>query len=370
MVKKRVLSGMQPSGLLHLGNLMGALENWRKLQDEYECYYFVADWHALTSNYADTSKLRTYVREMVIDWLAAGLDPEKCVIFQQSLVPDHAVLHVLLSMSTPLPWLERVPTYKEKIEQLAEKDMHTYGFLGYPVLQAADILIYKANLFPVGVDQLPHLELTREMCRRFNGLYGRYFPEPQPLMTENPKLPGTDGRKMSKSYNNYLESLGHAGRDHEEGDADGNRSCAYPRQDPGNPDVCPLFTLDRIFAPREWCDHVNIECRRAGIGCVDDKKELLEAPARLSQADPGAAKRTGSASRTSDRDPPGRVAQGQRNGRRNDGAREGSDEAVGAKSCGFEHEEQNRIGDEVTTRSFSRPQWTFSGFSTFTIPVF
>ncbi len=276
MAKKRVLSGMQPSGLLHLGNLMGALDNWRKLQDEYECYYFIADWHALTSNYADTSKLRTYVREMVIDWLAAGLDPEKSVIFQQSLVPDHAVLHLLLSMSTPLPWLERVPTYKEKIEQVADKDLHTYGFLGYPVLQAADILIYKANFVPVGIDQLPHLELTREICRRFNGFYGEVFPEPQPLMTEYPKLPGTDGRKMSKSYNNTI-NLSDTPEDITKKIMQMVTDPArIKRQDPGNPDVCPLFTLDRIFAPKEWCDHVNVECRRAGIGCVDDKRELLK----------------------------------------------------------------------------------------------
>ncbi len=276
MTKKRVLSGMQPSGLLHLGNLMGALDNWRKLQDEYECYYFIADWHALTSNYADTSKIRTYVREMVIDWLAAGLDPEKCVIFQQSLVPEHAVLHVLLSMSTPLSWLERVPTYKEKIEQVKDKDLHTYGFLGYPVLQAADILIYKANLVPVGIDQLPHLELTREICRRFNTFYGEVFPEPQPLMTEYPKLPGTDGRKMSKSYNNTInlsdtpeeitKKIMHMVTD----------PARVRRQDPGNPDVCPVFALDRIFAPKSWQNYIDVECRRAGVGCVDNKKELLK----------------------------------------------------------------------------------------------
>ena len=267
---------MQPSGLLHLGNLMGALDNWRKLQDQYECFYFIADWHALTTNYADTSKIRTYVREMVIDWLAAGLDPEKSVLFQQSLVPEHAVLHVLLSMSTPLPWLERVPTYKEKMEQIQDKDMHTYGFLGYPVLQAADILIYKAHFVPVGIDQLPHLELTREICRRFDQFYGEVFPEPQPLMTEYPKLPGTDGRKMSKSYNNCL----YLSDTPEEITKKVMQMVTDParvrRQDPGNPDVCPLFTLDRIFAPKEWCSHVDVECRRAGIGCVDDKKELLK----------------------------------------------------------------------------------------------
>jgi tryptophanyl-tRNA synthetase len=276
MSKQRVLSGMQPSGLLHLGNLMGALDNWRKLQDQYECFYFIADWHALTTNYADTSKIRTYVREMMTDWLAAGLDPGKSVLFQQSLVPEHAVLHVLLSMSTPLPWLERVPTYKEKMEQIQDKDMHTYGFLGYPVLQAADILIYKAHFVPVGIDQLPHLELTREICRRFNQFYGDVFPEPQPLTTEYPKLPGTDGRKMSKSYNNCL----YLADSPEEITKKVMQMVTDParvrRQDPGNPDVCPLFVLDKIFAPKEWCGYVDVECRRAGIGCVDDKKELLK----------------------------------------------------------------------------------------------
>ncbi len=276
MSKKRVLSGMQPSGLLHLGNLMGALDNWKKLQDQYECYYFIADWHALTTNYADTSKIRSYIHEMVVNWLAAGLDPEKAVLFRQSFVPEHAVLHVLLSMSTPLPWLERVPTYKEKMDQIQDREMNTYGFLGYPVLQAADILIYKAHFVPVGIDQLPHLELTREIGRRFDQFYGEVFPEPQPLMTEYPKLPGTDGRKMSKSYNNCL----YLSDSPEEITKKVMQMVTDParvrRQDPGNPDVCPLFTLDKIFAPKEWCDHVNAECRRAGVGCVDDKKELLK----------------------------------------------------------------------------------------------
>ena len=265
---------MQPSGRLHLGNLMGALNNWRKLQDQYECYYFLADWHALTTGYADTSNIRMHSREMVIDWLAAGLDPEKAVLFKQSLVPEHAVLHVLLSMSTPLPWLERVPTYKEKMDQVQDRDMNTYGFLGYPVLQAADILIYKANFVPVGVDQLPHLELTREICRRFNQFYGEVFPEPQPLMTEYPKLPGTDGRKMSKSYGNCL----YLSDSPEEITKKVMQMITDParvrRQDPGNPDVCPLFALNKIFAPNAWCDHVNVECRRAGIGCVQCKQML------------------------------------------------------------------------------------------------
>ncbi len=276
MARKRVLSGMQPSGLLHLGNLMGALDNWRKLQDEYECYYFIADWHALTTNYADTSKLRTFTREMIIDWLAAGIDPEKSVVFQQSRLPEHAELHMFLSMITPLPWLERVPTYKEKIEQIQDREMNTYGFLGYPVLQAADILIYKAHFVPVGIDQLPHLELTREICRRFNSFYGDVLVEPQPLMTEYPKLPGTDGRKMSKSYNNTINLSDTPEVVTQKIMAMVTDPARKRRQDPGNPDVCPLFTLDRIFAPKEWCGYVDVECRRAGIGCVDDKKELLK----------------------------------------------------------------------------------------------
>jgi tryptophanyl-tRNA synthetase len=191
-------------------------------------------------------------------------------------VPEHAVLHVLLSMSTPLPWLERVPTYKEKMDQIQDREMNTYGFLGYPVLQAADILIYKAHFVPVGIDQLPHLELTREIGRRFDQLYGEIFPEPQPLMTEYPKLPGTDGRKMSKSYNNTI-NLSDSPEDITKKVMQMVTDPArVRRQDAGNPDVCPLFALNKIFAPKEWCDHVNVECRRAGIGCVDDKKELLK----------------------------------------------------------------------------------------------
>src|SRR3989442_11572958 len=199
---KRVLSGMQPSGVLHLGNLFGALDNFLRLQAEHECFYFVADWHALSTNYEDTSRIREYTREVLIDWLAAGLDPERSTLFIQSHVPEHAILHLLLSMITPVPWLERNPTYKEKRENIEGRDLSTYGFLGYPVLQAADILLYKGNYVPVGVDQLPPLELTREIARRFNALYKPVFPEPQALLTEIPKLPGTVGRKMSKTYNN------------------------------------------------------------------------------------------------------------------------------------------------------------------------
>src|SRR5437879_4109971 len=201
--KKRVVSGMRPTGKLHLGNYVGALANWVKLQDTHDCYFFIADWHALTTDYADPSGIHDSTQEVVFDWLAAGLDPERCTMFVQSHVPQHAELHLLFSMITPLGWLERVPTYKEQQQNLATKDLSTYGFLGYPVLQSADILIYKAGFVPVGEDQVAHVELTREIARRFNHLYCRakdIFPEPQSLLTPAPKLPGTDGRKMSKSY--------------------------------------------------------------------------------------------------------------------------------------------------------------------------
>src|SRR5262250_93967 len=206
--KKRVLSGMRPTGKLHLGNYIGALANWVKLQDTYECFFFIADWHALTTDYADTSGIKSNSLEVMLDWLAAGLDPERCTMFIQSHVPQHAELHLLFSMITPLGWLERVPTYKEQRDNIKDKDLGNYGFLGYPVLQAADILIYRANFVPVGEDQVPHVELTREICRRFNSLYpgsGKpVFPEPEALLTPTPKLLGTDKRKMSKSYGNTI----------------------------------------------------------------------------------------------------------------------------------------------------------------------
>ena len=206
--RKRVLSGMRSTGKLHLGNYVGALDNWVRMQDQYDCFFFVADWHALTTDYADTSKIKENSLQVLLDWLAAGLDPERCTMFIQSHVPQHAELHLLFSMITPLGWLERVPTYKEQRENIAEKDLSTYGFLGYPVLQAADILIYKGDFVPVGEDQVPHVELTREIARRFNMFYTRkgsyVFPEPQPLLTPAAKLPGTDGRKMSKSYGNTI----------------------------------------------------------------------------------------------------------------------------------------------------------------------
>ena len=200
-----MVSGMRPTGKLHLGHLVGALRKWTELQDQYECFYFVADWHALTSEYANTGQLTSYAYDNVTDWIAAGIDPASSTLFIQSLVPEHAELYLLLSMVVPTPWLERVPTYKEQIEQLAEKDLSTLGFLGYPLLQGADVLIYGAQYVPVGDDQVPHLELAREVVRRFHGFFGELFVEPQPLLTRFPRLPGLDNRKMSKSYNNTID---------------------------------------------------------------------------------------------------------------------------------------------------------------------
>src|SRR5918996_799011 len=205
MTKERILSGMRPSGKLHLGNYLGALQNWVQLQEAYNCFYFIADWHALTTGYADTAQVKDWVRELAIDYLGAGLDPEKSVLFVQSRVPEHAELHLLLSMITPLPWLERVPTFREQQQELADRDLNTYGFLGYPLLQTADIIMYKAHWVPVGIDQVPHIEFSREVVRRFHHIFGtQVFPEPQPKLTEVPKLPGLDGRKMSKSYDNVI----------------------------------------------------------------------------------------------------------------------------------------------------------------------
>ncbi len=267
---------MRPTGKLHLGNLVGALQNWVKLQDEYESFHFVADWHMLTTDYADTADLRANTWEMVADWLAAGLDPEKATFFIQSRLPEHAELHLLFSMVTPLGWLERVPTYKEQLDNIKDRDLHTYGFLGYPVLQAADILMYKAQYVPVGEDQVAHVELTREIARRFNSFYGRVFPEPQALLTPTPKLPGTDGRKMSKSYDNAI-FLGDAP------DVVSSKLATMitdparkRRTDPGNPDVCPVFDLHKVFSSSETIDRVNRECRTAEIGCLDCKKLLAQ----------------------------------------------------------------------------------------------
>jgi tryptophanyl-tRNA synthetase len=273
----RVLSGMQPSGLLHLGNLLGALDNFVRLQADHECFYFIADWHALSTNFEDPSKIRFYVREMLIDWLAAGLDPQRSTLFIQSRVPAHAVLHLLLSMITPVPWLERNPTYKEKQENIEGRDLSTYGFLGYPVLQAADILLYKGDFVPVGVDQLPHLELTREISRRFNSLYKPIFPEPQALLTEFAKVPGTDGRKMSKSYNNTINFSDTEVQVRAKLKTMITDPARVRRTDKGNPDVCPVFTLHKSFSSAAVIDQVNRECRTAEIGCIDCKRLVADA---------------------------------------------------------------------------------------------
>jgi tryptophanyl-tRNA synthetase len=273
--KKRVLSGMQASGKLHVGNLVGALANWVRLQDKYDCYYFVADWHALTTGYAHPEAIKASTDDIITNFLAAGLDPDRSTIFLQSRVLQHAELHLLLSMITPLGWLERVPSYKEKKEQLSERDLSMYGFLGYPVLQSADILIYKANHVPVGIDQVPHLEITREIARRFNNLYSEVFPEPEALLTEFPKVPGIDGRKMSKSYDNAL----YLSDTPQDVDKKLRTMLTDParvkRTDTGNPDVCPVFDLHKAFST-EAERTANAEgCRTASIGCIDCKKVLI-----------------------------------------------------------------------------------------------
>ncbi len=275
--RNKVLSGMQPSGLMHLGNHLGALENWKSLQDQYECYFFVADWHALSTNYADTSRIREFSRELLIDWLAAGIDPERSTVFIQSRIPEHAVLHLLLSMMTPISWLERNPTYKEKQEEIKEKDLSTYGFLGYPVLQAADILLYKPDFVPVGKDQLPHLELTRELARRFNDLYKtQVFPEPKEHLTKFPKVMGTDGRKMSKSYGNTINLSDPEPVVRQKLKTMVTDPARVRRNDPGNPDICPVYDFHKIYSPQATQDQINKDCRTATIGCIDCKKLVAD----------------------------------------------------------------------------------------------
>lgn len=275
--KKRVLSGMQPSGLLHLGNWLGALDNWKALQEQYDCFFFVADWHALSTNYADTSRIKEYSRELLIDWLAAGIDPERATVFIQSRIPDHAILHLLLSMMVPIPWLERNPTYKEKQDEIKEKDLSTYGFLGYPVLQAADILLYKPDFVPVGKDQLPHLELTREIARRFNSLYTPVFPEPMEHLTKFPKVLGTDGRKMSKSYGNTINLSDAEPVVRQKLKTMVTDPARVKRTDKGNPDICPVYDFHKIYSTKEVQDRINTECRTAAIGCIDCKKLVADA---------------------------------------------------------------------------------------------
>jgi len=273
----RVLSGMQPSGLLHLGNLLGALENWKSLQEHYDCYFFVADWHALSTNYADTSRIKEFTQELLFDMLATGIDPNRSTVFVQSTVPNHAILYLLLSMIVPIPWLERNPTYKEKQEEIKERDLSTFGFLGYPVLQAADILLYKPDYVPVGKDQLPHLELTRELARRFNSLYQPVFPEPKELLTQFPKVLGTDGRKMSKSYGNTINLSDTEPVVRQKLKTMVTDPARVRRTDKGNPDVCPVFDFHKIFSSASVIDEVNNGCRTAAIGCIDCKKQVADA---------------------------------------------------------------------------------------------
>ena len=275
MTKQRIVSGMRATGDLHLGNYFGALENWVRLQDEYECFYFIADWHALTTGYEDTSSIKENSRKIVIDWLSAGLDPEKCVIFRQSDVKEHAELHLLFSMVTPLSWLLRCPTYKDQMQQLKDKDIATYGFLGYPCLQAADILIYKANAVPVGEDQLPHLELTREIARRFNFLYTQVFTEPQARLTEAKVLPGLDGRKMSKSYNNTILLSEQPENIKKKVGSMVTDPARIKKDDPGHPEVCSVYAYKKVFNVDE-VEEIEASCKAGKIGCVQCKKSLHE----------------------------------------------------------------------------------------------
>jgi len=309
--RPRILSGMRPTGRLHLGNLVGALQNWVELQNQYESYHCVVDWHMLTTDYANTADLQDNIWQMTTDWLAAGLDPVKAAFFVQSHVIEHAELHLILSMLTPLGWLERVPTYKEALENIKDRDIHTYGFLGYPVLQAADILIYKADAVPVGEDQVPHIELAREIARRFNLAYGEphgatvskvdgktykesslegkaefvnrglvtidpVLPEPRALLTPTPRLPGTDGRKMSKSYGNAIYLSDPPDVVWKKVSTMVTDPARKRRYDPGNPDICPVFDLHKVFSDQPVIDRVNRECRTAEIGCIDCKKLMVE----------------------------------------------------------------------------------------------
>jgi tryptophanyl-tRNA synthetase len=274
--KKVVFSGIRPTGPAHLGNYAGAMRNWVRLQDEYQCYYSIVTWHGLSSEYLNSKVLREYTLEMAIDLLSVGLDPAKCVLFVQSDVKEHAELHLLLSMITPLPWVERVPTFKDMQKELADKDVNTYGYLGYPVLQTADIILYKAAIVPVGEDQAAHLELAREITRRFNRLFGPTFPEPQILLTETPRLAGTDGRKMSKSFGNaiYLKDSPEVIRAKIAPMVTDTRR--RRRSDPGEPNDCPVFTLHNAFVDNERRQELARACRTAGIGCLECKNVVIE----------------------------------------------------------------------------------------------
>ncbi|MDE2297859.1 MAG: tryptophan--tRNA ligase [Burkholderiales bacterium] len=281
--RSRVVSGMRPTGALHLGHYHGALKNWVRLQHDHECYFFVADWHALTTHYADREDLERNVYDMVVDWLAAGIDPDRATLFIQSRLPEHAELFALLAMGTPLSWLERVPSYKDQIKALTGRDLATYGFLGYPLLQAADILIYKAALVPVGEDQAPHVEITREVARRFNHLYGggnTVLPEPAVLLTEVSKLPGLDGAKMSKSLANDIamrEEPAEVERKIRRMPTDPDR---VRRTDRGNPARCPVWQFHRVYSDTDTQAWVTQGCTTAGIGCLECKQPVIDAIVR------------------------------------------------------------------------------------------
>lgn len=273
MARQIILSGMQPTGRLHLGNLEGALANWVRLQNDYDMYCCIVDWHSLTARYDDLESMDDDIAQMAIDYLAAGLDPKKVAIFIQSQVKEHAELHLLLSMITPIPWLERVPSYKEKSEKLG---LDSYGFLGYGLLQAADILIYRADFVPVGKDQVPHIELTREIARRFNSLYGEVFPEPQAKLAKYPEIPGIDGNKMSKSYDNVIAIADTPEVTTEKLKKMFTDPLKLRRNDPGRPEICPVHMLHRIYTPQVQLEIIDRTCRTGELGCVDDKKHLAE----------------------------------------------------------------------------------------------
>ena len=298
---KRVLSGMRPTGKLHLGHYHGVLANWLALQGDYECFFFIADWHALTTDYANPSGIKENSLQMVLDWMSVGIDPLKSTVFRQSDVKEHAELLVLLGMITPLPWLERNPTYKEQLQEIRDKDLHTYGFLGYPVLQTADIIIYKANKVPVGIDQAPHVELSREITRRFNNFYGEVFPEPETLLTSSPKVLGTDGRKMSKSYNNSIFLSDPPAEVEKKMLGMMTDTARKRRTDPGNPEVCPLYlTFHVLYSDEKTRAWVKEGCTTASIGCTECKRsvipkvlatlEPIQKRRAALEADPGAVK--------------------------------------------------------------------------------
>ncbi|HOJ10711.1 MAG TPA: tryptophan--tRNA ligase [Clostridiales bacterium] len=273
MKNDTIVSGMRPTGALHLGNYFGALYNWIKLQNDYKCLFFVADWHALTTGYEDTSDINNNITSLVTDWLSAGLDPDKCSIFLQSSVKEHAELHLLLSMITPLSWLFRCPTYKDQLAQIKDKNITNYGFLGYPCLMSSDILLYKAKFVPVGEDQLPHLELTREIARRFNYLYGEVFPEPAPKLTEAKVLPGTDGRKMSKSYGNTISLSDSPETVKNKVSTMITDPARIRKNDPGHPEVCTVYAFHKVFNPNDISE-IEEQCCGGKIGCVQCKKKL------------------------------------------------------------------------------------------------